>query len=516
VSAGVGIGLDEQDDNEFIILNQGVRSFNNSTGEIEGVSSLNGATGSIGISGGNNIQINRTGNTFVVSSSVSAGVASLNSLTGTLGLSAGNFITITPAGNTLVISSQATIDAVSSFNGKTGNVQGVSFAYGISGIGISGGTGTIFISNTGVREIKANQNHFTTDGETGSVNIALADNIVGPKSIYSDIDEGLTLGGQFSGGNPTTTLSLRQTGALIQPNLTVNGALNVQGTLTTSSINTDSYLGNVVTSFNGKTGTVQGISFASAGVGITLSAGTGSVQITNIGVISVRGLSGPVGLSGGSGINVNLSGNTIVLSAGISAGNNIDISQVGNTYVISSTSGSSNPQISQLQPNSGPTGTIITRRGGGWTTAPAYTVAMPLPNLGAIASYIGGITYWNRSGLTGMPVVLGDGTFLICNTAYREGFNLDGIFAATDDTDGNGIVSAYEFTIRQGSGLTYPSGQYYYSQRASPTILSGEWSSTIGQGGGVSYRHNGWAMKLSGVTSGGVGPGSDFGIGIMT
>jgi hypothetical protein len=85
---------------------------------------------------------------------------------------------------------------------------------------------------------------------------------------------------------------------------------------------------NVVISFNGLTGAVQGVSAAVAGTGISVSGATGAVTITNIGVQSFNGLTGAVtgvsrfnGLTGGvtlaAGTNITLtpSGNTITIAA---------------------------------------------------------------------------------------------------------------------------------------------------------------------------------------------------------
>ena len=49
-----------------------------------------------------------------------------------------------------------------------------------------------------------------------------------------------------------------------------------------------------VTAFNGRTGSVQGVSAAVAGTGISVSAATGAITITNIGVQSFNGLTGAV------------------------------------------------------------------------------------------------------------------------------------------------------------------------------------------------------------------------------
>jgi len=71
-----------------------------------------------------------------------------------------------------------------------------------------------------------------------------------------------------------------------------------------------------VTSFNGLTGSVQGVSAAVAGTGIAVSGATGAVTITNIGVQSFNGLTGQV--TGASlGANTFTALNTF--NAGISA-----------------------------------------------------------------------------------------------------------------------------------------------------------------------------------------------------
>ena len=51
---------------------------------------------------------------------------------------------------------------------------------------------------------------------------------------------------------------------------------------------------NIVTSVNGRTGAVQGVSAAFAGTGISVSGQTGNVTITNTGVVSFNGVTGDV------------------------------------------------------------------------------------------------------------------------------------------------------------------------------------------------------------------------------
>lgn len=65
-----------------------------------------------------------------------------------------------------------------------------------------------------------------------------------------------------------------------------------------------------VASFNGKTGAVQGVSAAAAGTGISVSGATGTVTITNTGVLSFNGNAGDLSVTyindvqAGTAINV--------------------------------------------------------------------------------------------------------------------------------------------------------------------------------------------------------------------
>jgi hypothetical protein len=59
-----------------------------------------------------------------------------------------------------IVSGTTQFDYVESFNGRTGAVQGVSAAVGGVGISVSGATGTVTITNTGVQSV---------GGQTGAV-----------------------------------------------------------------------------------------------------------------------------------------------------------------------------------------------------------------------------------------------------------------------------------------------------------------------------------------------------------
>ena len=130
--------------------------------------SIEPGSGVLGISGGISASgatfsgtINLNGQTFTNI------VSSINGLTGTIGLSAGSNITITSSGNTLTISSSGGGGAVSSVSG-TG-----------SGILVSPTTGAVVVENTGVQNINGLTGAVTAvtsiEGLTGDVVIPAID-----------------------------------------------------------------------------------------------------------------------------------------------------------------------------------------------------------------------------------------------------------------------------------------------------------------------------------------------------
>lgn len=299
--------------------------------------------------------------------------------------------------------------------------------------------------------------------------------------------------------------------------ISTGSTLSVSGNIT----------GNVVSSFNGKTGALQGVSAISAGSGIAVSGSTGSVTITNSGVRTIS-VPAPGGIAiGGSSTDVtiynsgvrtfnNLTGDLQGVSAfngatgtvGISAGSNISITSTtsasGTTFTIASTaSGGGSTFIPDLRPL-GVTADIIAMRNGGWTLAKPNTISMPLPVVASIQTIIGGITSWSDTGnnLTA-GICLGSGTFLVCNSCYKD---LDSVIplGASNTVFGKVVTagsSPFEYSIRQGVGVTYPGGSF-------TTIGQGtvSWSTYLNAG----YYHEGWAIKLSGATSGGVAGGGNI------
>jgi hypothetical protein len=118
------------------------------------------------------------------------------------------------------------------------------------------------------------------------------------------------------GGGASTQLNLDDLGDVQITSVANNEILRYDGTqgLWVNSAVTTLPL---VTSFNGLTGAVQGVSAAVAGTGISVSGATGAVTITNIGVQSFNGLTGAVtGVTVG-GANIFTALNTF--NTGISA-----------------------------------------------------------------------------------------------------------------------------------------------------------------------------------------------------
>jgi len=99
---------------------------------------------------------------------------------------------------------------------------------------------------------------------------------------------------------------------------------------------------NVVSSFNGLTGTVQGVSAAVAGTGISVSGATGAVTITNTGVQTFNGLTGTVqgvssfngktGAVSGASLGANTFTGLQTLTAGLSASGGVTL---GGTLTVS-------------------------------------------------------------------------------------------------------------------------------------------------------------------------------------
>ncbi len=147
-------------------------TYNDNLG-VDFVETVNGVTGDVGVVGGTDISVSTAGKTLTINYTGSGGgggtnvVSSFNGLTGAVqGVSSWN-------GQTGAVSFN---DYVASFNGVTGAVEGVCAAVAGTGISVSGATGTVTITNTGVQsfngETGAVQGVSRINGRTGAVGLA--------------------------------------------------------------------------------------------------------------------------------------------------------------------------------------------------------------------------------------------------------------------------------------------------------------------------------------------------------
>jgi hypothetical protein len=278
------------------------------------------------------------------------GVLTVNGFAGGVTLTAGTGMSVAAASGTLTLTNVG----VQSFNGATGAVQGVSSVQGRTGaVGICGGVG-IAIPNAPTGTTFTVSLNYISGGTAMSARktitkddwLAFQDNS-GLNPMYRAQVSNLSylflgsLTNRFDAGSNGTFL--RISSALDDTNkastdeyITVqnlfgaygdyvssfNGATGaVQGV---SSVNgqTGAVTVDVVTSFNGLTGAVSGVCAAAAGTGISVSGSTGTVTITNTGVQSFNGLTGAVAgvryVNGRTGDIVILGGTNIgITSSGV-------------------------------------------------------------------------------------------------------------------------------------------------------------------------------------------------------
>jgi len=138
----------------------------------------------------------------------------------------------------------------------------------------------------------------------------------------------------------------------------------------------------VVTTFNGKTGAIQGVTGIYAGTGISVSGNTGNVTITNVGVLSINGITGII-----TNVATTNTSQTFTqlqaFSAGISASGGTFYGGVNlqNTLLINGSQGSSNQVLS----STGSGITWATASSGGGTKT--YEVFTPLHNQPPASNY---------------------------------------------------------------------------------------------------------------------------------
>jgi hypothetical protein len=187
-----------------------------------------------------------------------------------------------------------------------------------------------------------------------------------------------------------------------------------------ASASSGSSITDYVTSFNGRTGAVQGVSSASAGTGISISpsGGTGAITITNIGVQTFNGLTGNVGGVCAAQANTFTALNTFtsgisaaggVTFAGALSGTTASFSRLVTASEGITTSGiyasTGSTFAGTLQVSGGSTFATIARFTAGITTSGIY--ASTGSTFGGTLQVVGGSTLGGRVDVGGLLDVVG-------------------------------------------------------------------------------------------------------------
>jgi hypothetical protein len=232
--AGTGISVSGAT-GSVTITNTGVLSFNGNTGAVQGVSSINGSTGAI-----TNVAFTNIAQIFTQPQNFSQGLTAANTV---------------------------------EFYADT------SYFYTVAK-----GNRYVSITPGPINYVSANGNSSLVLSQNSGNAIYIGDYDVNNNGTYITIEDN------------AQTISFNYSGIVYRFPTSVGSANQV---LTTDGVNqlswtTISGSGGGVSSFNGLTGAVQGVSAAIGGTGISVSGATGSVTITNTGVRSFNGSTGDV------------------------------------------------------------------------------------------------------------------------------------------------------------------------------------------------------------------------------
>jgi hypothetical protein len=232
----------------------------------QGNTGATGATGSTGATGATGPQGN-TGATGATGATGPVGdyVISLRGLTGAVGLTNGSGIGLSVSGNTLTFSNTGVL----SFNGLTGAVTGVT-------TGIANTFGPLQSFTNGISAAGGTFNELTRFTAGISSSFVRTPSIQGPGGADLIFDSG--------------AIKLQQLGFPSNNTTRLTASSTVDQTITLpDDTGTVALTKSVVSSFNGLTGSITGVS-------------------------SIRGLTGVVGITNGSGIGLSVSGNTLTVS----------------------------------------------------------------------------------------------------------------------------------------------------------------------------------------------------------
>jgi len=197
--------------------------------------SLNGITGTVGISAGSNVTITAVGATFVIASSGGGGSSPLASASVTGVASFGNEFTVSALGAVSL-----TGNYVKSFNGLTGTVNYSTPIATSSVTGVASFGNEFTVSNTGAVSLTGNYvKRF--NGVTGSVGISAGSNIT-----ITAVGATFVIASSSGGGSPPLATS------------SVTGVASFGNEFTVSNTGAVGLTSNYVKSINGLTGSLTG------------------------------------------------------------------------------------------------------------------------------------------------------------------------------------------------------------------------------------------------------------------
>jgi hypothetical protein len=224
-----------------------------------------------------------------------------------------------------------------SVSSNTGSVTvtniGVVSLIGTTYLGISGASGSgITLTNLGVQQTIAGAG-ITVSSNTGSVTISSTDTLLSVTNRGSITSNAIQITNATAGS--TNTGALQVTGGVSVGGALYAGSLfsNNAAVWTTATLTNLNQLSNGPGYLTSATVGSYGVASIQAGTGISVSGSTGSVTVTNIGVVSLVG-STYLGISAASGSNITLTNLGVQQAV---AGSGISVSGSTGSVTISST-----------------------------------------------------------------------------------------------------------------------------------------------------------------------------------